>query len=258
MSHLRRLVSGATRTARGAVSLVVFVGVVAGVTVLLAGRGSGTTPSTAGADTAGADTAIASVAATVTPSATATTGLTASPAGPTPSIAEPSAEASTAAEPSPTPAPTARPTPAPTKRPATPKPVVDPAPEPTPRIGRVSGSFGQTLTVDGISVRLSPRPPSDDPLVRCGLTDDPEMQGFTEIVSFDLRVTWSKPSEANEPWIGIGTTPFNVLWFDSQGPFTSGVEYVFSTCHRPADSDKARVVISPDGEPVRQDEFTFR
>ena len=34
---------------------------------------------------------------------------------------------------------------------------------------------------------------------------------------------------------------------DPHGPFESGVDYVFPTCHRPANSDKATVVISPDG-----------
>jgi hypothetical protein len=84
------------------------------------------------------------------------------------------------------------------------------------------------------------------------------MQGFTEAVGYDLRITWSKPSEASEPWIGVGSTPFNVLWFDPEGSFKSGVDYVFETCHRPADSDRAKVVISPDGAPPRQFEFTFR
>ncbi|HUQ77304.1 MAG TPA: hypothetical protein VM427_00340 [Patescibacteria group bacterium] len=157
------------------------------------------------------------------------------------------------ATPGPTPKPTPRPTPKPIPGP-TAQPTHDPAPEPTPRLGTASGSFGQTLTVDGVTVRMDRRQPSQDPTIRCGLTDDPEMQGFTDVVSYDLRITWPDPADASEPWIAIGSTPFNVLWFDPT--VRSGVDIVFSTCKRPADSFRAVVEFAPNGDPVLQ-RFTF-
>ncbi len=89
---------------------------------------------------------------------------------------------------------------------------------------------------------MSPRDPV--PGFKC-VTDDPEMQGWTEKVSFDLKITWPDPSDADEPYITIGK-PWYVLEFDGPRPWKSGASYVFSTCHRPGDSMKAKVQIAVD------------
>jgi hypothetical protein len=48
----------------------------------------------------------------------------------------------------------------------------------------------------------------------------------------------------------VGSKPWNVLQFDGPLPFRSGVDYIVSTCHRPSDSDKVMVEISPPGSPL--------
>jgi hypothetical protein len=167
-------------------------------------------------------------------------------------------------DPSPSPQATATPTPEPTPEPTpdataprltakptakpTSKPVVDPRPEGTPRTDKASGSFGQTLTVAGIDVVVSPTTRSD---TAPGCTsDDPERQGWTEPVSYTLRMTWPKEKDAEEPWFAVGSKPYNVLNFDGPSPFKSGADYIVSTCHRPDDSDKVMVEISPPGSPL--------
>ena len=151
----------------------------------------------------------------------------------------------------PAPDPTPKPTPKPTTRTAakaTPKPTHDPTPEGTPRITTDSGSFGSTLTVRGITVRVAKTAPQDGAL-NC-VTDDPDRQGWTELVSYELTMTWPDAGDAEEPWVAVGSKPWNVLNFDGPSPFKSGADYVVSTCHRPSDSDKVKVEISPPGSPL--------
>jgi hypothetical protein len=234
---LRRLVSGFG----GAATIVALLAAVA-LVVTLRGRAADAPPSTpppqaavVGASTE--PTAEASLAAP-TPQLASAPADTATPA-PTP---EPTAEP-TPQPPAATPAPTSKPTPKPTK-----KPVADPAPEGTPRITKASGSFGQTLTVQGIKVRVDTRAPQDGAL-NC-VTDDPDMQGWTELVSYELTMTWPDSGDAEEPWVAVGSKPWNVLQFDGPSPFRSGADYVVSTCHKPSDSDKVMVEISPPGSPI--------
>jgi hypothetical protein len=159
---------------------------------------------------------------------------------PTPPTPEPTASPTLEPTPEPTAEPTAKPTPRPTPKP-TKKPTPDPEPEGTPRVTSASGSFGQTLTVQGIDVRVSPRAPSDDPTIRCG---------GDEIVSYDIRITWPHAGDAEEPYVEVGGKPSGTLWFDGPTPFKSGVDYVVSTCHRPSDSNKVKVELSPPGSPI--------
>ena len=165
-------------------------------------------------------------------------------------------------EPTPTPRPTPEPTPDPTPRPTdgrrqahpkpTPKPTAkpthDPTPEGTPRISTKSGSFGQTLTVRDIAVRVAKTSPKEGS-IRC-VTDDPDRQGWTDVVSYELSMTWPDASDAEEPWFAVGSKPWNVLQFDGPSPFKSGADYIVSTCKRPSDSDKVMVEISPPGSPM--------
>ena len=82
------------------------------------------------------------------------------------------------------------------------------------------------------------------------VTDDPDRQGWTELVSYELTMTWPDAGDAEEPWFAVGAKPWNVLQFDGPSPFKSGADYVVSTCHRPSDSDKVMVEISPPGTPT--------
>ena len=64
------------------------------------------------------------------------------------------------------------------------KPTHDPTPEGTPRIATKSGSFGQTLTVHEIAVRVDKTSPREGS-IRC-VTDDPDRQGWTDVVSYEF------------------------------------------------------------------------
>ena len=48
----------------------------------------------------------------------------------------------------------------------------------------------------------------------------------------------------------VGSKPWNVLQFDGPSRFTSGSDYVVTTCKRPSDSDRVMVEISPPGSPI--------
>jgi hypothetical protein len=63
-------------------------------------------------------------------------------------------------------------------------------------------------------------------------------------------MTWPDPGDAEEPWVAVGSKPWNILAFDGPSPFRSGSHYIVSTCHRPSDSDKVKVEISPPGSPL--------
>ena len=263
----RGVIEALLPAARGLGSLVGVLVVVGALAWVLAGRGG----AAAAPDEPPTPPIVATVAspdASDGPAATDAATHSPSPTIPTPAAtpAEPSTPAMTPtdkpATPDPTAVPTPRPTPAPTQKPTpkpTPKPTAkpthDPAPEPTPRIWSASGPFGQTLTLDGIKVRMAVRATAEP--INCGTSDDPEMQGFTEPISYDLRMTWPDPGDASEPWIAVGSTPYNVLWFEPS-PIKSGVATIFSTCKRPADSVKAMLEISPEGTPIRSYRFTFR
>lgn len=162
---------------------------------------------------------------------------TASP-DPSPSLVPPSVEPAT--EP-PTAQPTPDLTPAPTERPArTTHPTATPTPRPTPVIHlfKASGSFGETLVVKGIAVRVVPTEP-DPSLLRLCVTDDPEMQGWTELRAYRLTMTWPHVADAEEPWAGVGAHPYNVLNFDP--PVASGVTTTVTLCHRPEDTERVQI-----------------
>ena len=154
----------------------------------------------------------------------------------------------------PTAEPTSAVTPKPTAKalPSAPKPTVkpthDPTPEGTPKITTRSGSFGQTLTVQGIAVRVARAAPQTGAM-NC-VTDDPERQGWTELVSYELTMTWPDAADAEEPWVAVGAKPWNAVTFDGPLRFRSGADYIVSTCHQPSDSDKVMVEISPPGSPI--------
>ena len=77
-------------------------------------------------------------------------------------------------------------------------------------------------------------------------------------MTFELRITWSKPSEAMEPFVAVGASPyFNVQWFDPSG-FESGRTYVWSTCVRPGDTDRAIISFESNGGAPRSWRFTFQ
>jgi outer membrane biosynthesis protein TonB len=235
---------GATATIGGLIRIVVILVGVVVVAALAVGRadpGSNASPqpSQAAAVVAAAPSADGAADAVMTETASPT----AEPTTPPPT-AEPTAPPPTT---DPTAAPTARPTPRPTPKP-TPKPTHDPTPEGTPRLTTASGSFGQTLTVQGVTARVAQTGPQTGAM-SC-VTDDPDRQGWTELVSYELKITWPDPGDAEEPWVAVGSKPWNALQFDGPSPFKSGVSYVVSTCHRPSDSDKVKVEISPPGSPL--------
>ncbi len=264
MSALRRTLAALLGAARGASSVVGVLVVIGAMVWLLAARdspGAGATTSEPPLVAAvSAEPSPTPVDPAPTPRLEPTSIALSSPLPGASVAVTPTATSAPTLEPTPdptaTPAPaTPKPTPRPTPKP-TPKPTHDPAPEPTPWIGTDSGSFGQTLTVDAVQVRLDRRGPSQDPQIRCGTSDDPERQGFTDVVSYDLRITWPDPGDASEPWIAVGSDPYNVLWFEPA--VASGVATVFSTCKRRADSFNAMVEWSPNGGPMRLFRFSFR
>jgi hypothetical protein len=104
------------------------------------------------------------------------------------------------------------------------------------------------LSVQGIEVRVARTAPHEGAL-NC-TSDDPERQGWTEVVSFEISMTWPDAGDAEEPWVAVGSKPWNVLTFDGPSPFRSGSDYVVTTCKRPSDSDKVKVEISPPGSPI--------
>lgn len=225
--------------------LAALVVIVAAVAVAL-GLGSRTAPvpdSSTGASASPWAIGVIEPSTSPTNDPTATASVAATP-GPTPHPTSAPTPQPTA---DPTAAPTARPTPKSTPRPTT-KPTPDPRPEGTPRITAASGAFGQTLTVQGIKVRVD-RAAARDGTISC-TTDDPDRQGWTELVSYELRMTWPDAGDAEEPWVAVGKQPWNVLQFDGPSPFKSGADYVVSTCHKPDDSDKVKVEISPPGSPL--------
>jgi hypothetical protein len=257
--HASRM--GAGRPLREAGSVVAMLTIVGVLVFLLAGRNS----STAGSVASAAPVAVVVVASQT---AAATTADAGSAAGfnPEPSSAElpaieptmePTIEPTRAPTPEPTLRPTPEPTPAPTKRPvaSTPKPTHDPAPEPTPTLFRASGSFGDTLSAGNVSVFLDRHATSADP--NC-VSGEPSLQGHTEIVSFELKMTWSKPLDMLEPFVAVGAKPFfNAQWFDPQ-TFHSGGTYVWSTCVRPGDTEPALVSFESNGGAPRSYRFTFQ
>ncbi len=185
---------------------------------------------------------------TATPSPSPTAVATPEPtATPTPEPPEVTARPTAPPTDEPTARPTAKPTAKPTPKP-TPKPTHDPTPEGTPKITTKSGSFGQTLAVQGIEVRVA-KTAAHEGALNC-VTDDPDRQGWTEVVSYELTMTWPDAGDAEEPWFAVGAHPWNVLQFDGPSPFKSGADYVVTTCHRPSDSDKVKVEISPPGSPI--------
>ena len=105
------------------------------------------------------------------------------------------------------------------------------------------------------------RPGVDRAPVQAGalacVSDDPDRQGWTELVSYELRMVFPNPGAASEPWVAVGARPWNVLQFDGPQPFTSGADYIVSTCRRPGDSDKVMVEYSPSGSPIASYRWYF-
>lgn len=160
-----------------------------------------------------------------------------------PTAASPTAAPPTAAptlEPETTPAPRLKPTPRPTPKP-TPKPVADPNPEPPYRTYTARGAYGATIGLQGMTVRLVPVDPGIFPL-RC-TTDDPERQGWSQSVSFELTMTWKDPSDADHPELIAGKAGYGVVAF-SENAIRSGVPVIVTTCKRPADPDMAVVAFA--------------
>jgi hypothetical protein len=234
------------RVATAVVELIALVAVIAVLALVFRNGGAGSAPSPS-PEAIAASSPSALVVATPSPLVTESSTPPTPAETPEPSIE--SARPTARPTPDPTPAPTPAPTPRPTNRPAPTKaPTPDPRPEGTPRIATASGSFGETLTVAGIKVRLAPTEPQESAL-RC-VTDDPERQGWTELVSYELRIIWPDASDAEEPLLAVGKHPWNVIAWDGPMPFKSGADYVVSTCHKPGDSDKALIELSPPGSPM--------
>lgn len=143
-----------------------------------------------------------------------------------------------------TPAPAGTVTPVPTR---TPPPLPDPAPEGTPIITTARGAFGDARTIEGVRVTAIAIEP-DPGLANLCATDDPERQGWTELVAYRITITWPDPGDAQEPWVAVGTRPWNVLSWEPA--VTSGVPTTLTTCHRPGDSGTIMVELSPSGSPI--------
>lgn len=167
-------------------------------------------------------------------------------ASPAPSTPAPSTPAKPPASPvlerTPAPARTATPVPE-----STPPQVPDPAPEGTPMVTTARGSFGATLTVQGVRATAIAVEPDPGLLNLCA-TDDPERQGWTELVAYRITLVWPDPGDAQEPWVAVGTRPWNVLSWEPA--VASGVPAILTTCHRPGDSAAILIELSPPGSPL--------
>jgi hypothetical protein len=160
--------------------------------------------------------------------------------------------------------PTATPPPAtpnPTPQPPASVPPASPSVQPTPwlDITRVSGSFGETLQIGGVSVYLNTRAPTTDPLIRCDY-EAYVSAGYTELVSYDMVVAWTVPINESFPTIVVGTTPPGFGgWFEGPVPFQNGIAYVASFCKVPADPNVATVMLGPfqNQVPLIEWHFTF-
>lgn len=270
MAPLRSTLAALSAAVRGAGSLLVVLVVVGAIAWLLASRGASGAGATAvdPATLAGASIGPSPTLLDPTPTSEPTPNsepTTVLEPSPTPEPAETPAPPATTATPTanttpdhtPTATPvsaTPKPTPKSTPKP-TPKPTHDPAPEPTPVVFRDSGAYGQTLSAGGVTAYLQQRAQNPDPTMRC-VSGDPDWQGYTEKTSFDLRMTWSNPSEAMEPFVGAGSAPyFYVIWWER--PFESGADNVVTVCTRPGDAAKALISVESNGGPPRSYRFTF-
>lgn len=263
MTAVRRILAALLDAARAGASVVGVLVVFGAMAWLLAGRdpaGAGATiqpPLVAGASD---EPSSISIDPAPTPRLESTAVALSSPLPDASAAPSPAGTSQPTLEPTPaptaTPAPaTQKPTPKPTSKP-TPKPTHDPAPEPTPAVFKDSGRFGETLSAGGVSAYLEQREPNPDPLIKC-VSGDPDRQGYTEKASFNLRMTWSDPSDAMEPFVGAGSSPyFSVVWFDP-GSFRSGAAYVVTVCTRPGDAAKALISVEANGGPPRSYRFTF-
>lgn len=152
--------------------------------------------------------------------------------------------ASPTATPDPTPPPTAEPTPKPTPKP-TPRPTKapPPAPEPegTPAVYSASGSFGQTLTVQGVSVTMDR---IETPAAYVGSCENVSRETY----AYSFRMNWNNPPSGIEPWIAVGAHPYNSLSFEPGWAVNTDIVVVL--CHQPGDSDKVLVESSPPGSPI--------
>ena len=68
----------------------------------------------------------------------------------------------------------------------------------------------------------------------CGAGESAE-QGFSNIVVFDLKIVWPKPSQAIGPGLKVGHNLYGSWIQEPEGPFRSGQAYVITTCRNPAD-----------------------
>jgi hypothetical protein len=235
---VRWILPAVVRAGSGLVVVVVFVALGA---VLVLGR-----PGTAGPadpDPSALETAVAAAQASTVPTGTGVATMApstgAEPASPTP-----------AQEPLPTPAlPTpAPPTPAPTVKPTT-KPVADPLPEGTPIISTARGSFGQTLVVDGVALRIV-RVAPDPSLMNLCWSDDPERPARSTLASFELTMTWPDPRDASEPWVAVGRKPWHATGWEPR--IASGRPSIVTTCVLPDETaPSVKIEWSPDGSPIR-------
>lgn len=206
------------------------------VALLTSGSGASGPPS----QTKPSGTAVA--VATFEPSLDPTTYPT-SPVIPAtePPTANPALPSTAPASPSTAPSPAA---PSPSSAPA---PAASPSVQPTPwlDISRASGSFGETLQLEGVSVFLNNRAPTTEHTIRC----DYELAlstGYTELVSYDMIVVWTVEIDTSWPTIFVGTTPPGLGgWFEGPTSFQSGVAYVTSHCKMPSDPNVATVTIGP-------------
>lgn len=160
------------------------------------------------------------------------------------------------APPSTAPSPTA-----PSATPRAPAPAASPSVQPTAwlDISRASGSFGETLQLEGVSVFLNTREPTTEPTIRCDY-DLAVSTGYTELVSYDMVVVWTVQIADTWPTIFVGTTPPGLGgWFEGPTSFQSGVAYVTSHCKMPSDPNVATVTISPfqNHVPLFSWEFSF-
>jgi hypothetical protein len=234
---VRWIIPAVVRAGSGLVVVVVFVALGA---VLVLGR-----PGTAGPadpETSALETEVAPAQASAE---------RAVPGSPTvvPSRAAETASPTPAQEPLPTPAP---PTPASTATPTvkpTVKPVVDPRPEGTPIISTARGSFGQTLVVDGVQLRIVRVTPDPSLLSLCR-SDDPESPERSTLAAFELTMTWPDAGDASEPWVAVGRKPWHATGWDPQ--IASGRPSIVTTCVLPDETNPSvKIEWSPDGSPIR-------
>jgi hypothetical protein len=118
-----------------------------------------------------------------------------------------------------------------------------------------SGSFGDTLELQGVSVWLVPAVPVADSSGICD-TGEPASEP-RYIVGYRLRVDWGVEAKLHAPGITVGKEDWHATGFSDPFPFRGGIVYDVWTCNQ--DDDTGQVTVSfPMDWPFPYEELVFR